>query len=150
MQWGLLQDAPGSGLKKLRHEAPRRFRIAGKNLRPGTKLLLLTSTDSKSPPPNLNLTTLSGLFLRLYPTGKRMKDGRPIYETAVELGAKGVYALMLGGSAAPGVLAAQEGRLAEPPKKGSFDPHRWNKHWVWVFQEDGKISSGGWQRIRIK
>ncbi len=150
MQWGLLKDSPGYGLKGLRHEAPRRFRIAGQNLRPGAKLLLLTSSDSKSPPPNLNLATLSGIFLQLYPTGEKMKDGRPIYETAAELGPKGVYALMLGGSAAPGVVAAQEGRLTEPPKKGSFDPIRWNKHWVWILQEDGKISTGGWQRIRIE
>ena len=150
MQWGLLKDSSGFGLKKLRHEAPRRFRLAANHLRPGAKLLLLTSSDPKSPPPNLNLTQLTPLLLNLFPTGMRTKDGRSIYETSAELGPKAVYTLMLGGSAAPGVLSALEGRLPEPPLKGTFDPIHWNKHWVWVLQEDGKISTGGWQRIRIE
>jgi hypothetical protein len=150
MQWGLLKDSPGFGLKSLRHEAPRRFRVAASHLRPGAKLILFTSMDPKSPPPNLKLKTLFPLVLSLFPTGEKMKDGRAIYETEAQLGPKWVYAWMLGGPAAPGVLAAQEGRLTEPPKKGSFKPLLWNKHWVWILQEDGKLSNGGWQRIRIE
>ncbi len=150
MQLGLLQDSPGFGLQRLRHEAPRRFRVAAKDLRPGAKLLLFTTTDPKSPPPHKNFKNLFPLVLPLYPSGRKTRDGRPIYETAAEMKPEWTYTLMLGGTLAPGVAAAREGRLPEPPKKGSFDPIRWNKHWVWILQEDGGLSTGGWQRIRIE
>ncbi len=148
LQYGRIQDA---GAKQvLRHEAPRRFRVAGLGIRHGAKLILYVPNDPKTPPPyTANTSKMIPVIVPLYATGERTKDGRPIWESAAEADATLAYTLTLGGPAAPGVAAALSGKLAEPPAKGTFQPARWNRHWVWVRNADGTYGTGGWQALRL-
>ena len=148
LQYGLIQDA---GFKiRLRHEAPRRLRVSGFDIRPGAELVLFVPNDPKLKPPyKLGQGKLLPIRVPIYASALRRDDGAAIYESAAELEPTLVYVLALGGPSAPGVAAALGGKLSEPPAKGSFDPTAWNRHWVFVRNEDGSFASGGWQRIRI-
>ena len=90
------------------------------------------------------------VVLPLHATGDRAEDGAPVFTTVVEADARLSYVLCLGGPSAPGVGAALGGALAEPPAKGAFDPARWNRHWLWVFNADGTYGTGGWQALRLE
>lgn len=149
LQYGLIQDGPGLGLDRLRHEAPRRLRVAGEDIRPGARLVVFVPDDPTTPPPYRKLDRTIPLVFPLYPTGRRVR-GLAVWETAVELDPQGIYTLMLGGPKAPGVPQALAGALAEPPPKGTFQPGRWNRHWVWVVNEDGTAGTGGWQALRLQ
>lgn len=146
-QWGLKNDGPSFGLTKLRHDAPRRFRVAGKDIRPGAVMILRIP---KKKPPYDNIAESWPIVLPIYPTDERTPDGRSIWETAVEFEPLMYYGLMLGGPAAPGVVSAWQNNLPEPPIAGTFDPQQWNKHHVTVVNADISFSSGGWQALRIQ
>lgn len=155
MQWGLLQDAAPEGafgLPGLRHEAPRRLRVAARDLRFGASLHLFmpdgAPPDTSQP---LEASPTREIALNLHATGGRLGD-LVVWETAVELDPLTAYALMLGGPDAPGVaLAAYDtfDVLPEPPPAGTFDPLVWNWYWVSVRNADGSEASGGWQRLTI-
>jgi hypothetical protein len=150
LQYGLIQDGPALGLTKLRHEAPRRFRVSGRDIRRGAKLVLYVPDDPTGPPPYASLDKTIPLVLPLHPTHATGTNGDAVWETAEEMEPALLYALCLGGFQAPGVGAAFANSLAEPPKKGAFDPGRWNKHLVLVINEDATYGSGGWQPLRIQ
>lgn len=149
LQYGLMQDGPGLGLKQLRHEAPRRLRVSGKDIRRGARLVLFTADDSRQAPPYRTARSVRTLVLSLHPTSERSAGGLPIFETSAELDARELYTLMLGGRKAPGVAKALAASLGEPPAKGSFQPKLWNLHWVWIVNADGSLATGGWQPLRI-
>ncbi|MFQ5505047.1 MAG: hypothetical protein ACE5F1_09665 [Planctomycetota bacterium] len=149
LQHGLIQDGKQFGLTRLRHEAPRRFRVAAKNVRAGARLILLVPMDPTTPPPYTTPRPVLPLVIPIYPGNKTSPSGLPVWESAIEVDPTLLYVLMLGGPVAPGVAKAMSNQLAEPPPKGSFKPVLWNKHWVWILNEDGSFASGGWQPLGI-
>lgn len=147
MQHGLIQD--GDVKMRLRHEASRRFRVSGSNIRPGARLVLLMTNDPSLPPGHAQLDKMLPIDVPIYATGERNSAGRPIYESSVEASPRLLYSLLLGGPAAPGVKAALDARLPEPPARGTFRPKTWNRFWLWVINEDGSFADGGWQALRL-
>ncbi len=147
LQYGLIQDA--SVAMRLRHEAPRRFRVSGRDIRPGARLLLFFSDDPKLPPPQQRFDKLALIDVKVYASGERTKAGLPIFESAVEAAPRLHHALLLGGPAAPGVRETFARTLPEPPPKGSFDPGVWNRYFVVVLNEDGSFGDGSWQALRL-
>lgn len=166
LQYGLIQSSPpaenafGLGTQP-RHDAPRRFRVAADDLRPGAALHLFVPVPAGTPgavtdlPPSPN-GPVSARLLRLpiYATDDLQgtaPDEVPVWETAVEFDQLEYYTLMLGGLGAPGVAAARADNaitLAEPPTI-TFDATNFNWHYVRVRNADGTFTDGGWQRLRI-
>ncbi len=160
-QGGLIEDgseANGFGLDVVRHDAPRRLAIAGRQIRHGARLVLHVPVGTGSPPDTTLPPNAEGqvrttkMSLPIYPTDQRLADGRPVWETAVELEPIVYYGLMLGGSGAPGVLSTFTDFdlvIADPPPPGLFDPMNWNWHFVEVENADGTIGVGRWQRLTL-
>jgi DNA-binding beta-propeller fold protein YncE len=151
-QLALISKAPsGFGLPRPRHEAPRRFAVAGNNIRPGAVLRLEVPADVTPPPYSGSEATLP-IEVEVYPTNRLTGDGRRIWESAVEADPTVVYMLMLGGPFAPDVQAARDGLISEPPLPGDFDPVAWNLHRVTVRNADGTSGSPAlpWQRVLIQ
>jgi hypothetical protein len=150
LQHGLLQDGGShTGLERLRHEAPRRFRVAGRDIRPGAQLIVQVPNDPTRPPPYVPSQPVIPFVMPLHPTGATFGNGIPVWETSVELEPQVIYLLMLGGPVAPGVQQALAGSLPEPPPKGTFQPLLWNLHMVSVRNEDGGVGSAGWVPLRL-
>jgi hypothetical protein len=149
LQHGLLQDGPGLGLSALRHEAPRRFRVSGRNIQPGALLWLFVPNDPRQPPSTSSLQSTLPIRLPLFATSETSSNGAPIWETAAELEPRLAYALMLGGLAAPGVADALRGRWASAPPPKTFDPQTWNQHRLFVQNPDGRFGDGGLQSLRL-
>jgi len=149
-QWGLVQDGPQYGLTALRHEYPRRFRVALDNGRHGARLRLKMGDDQANPPPNS--TSFVVFELPIYPTDQVNAEGHKIWETAVEADPVTLYTLMHGGPLAPNVQATLDGSFSptEPPPTSSYDPSVWNSFVVEVVNEDTTSGSGGWQSITIQ
>jgi len=160
-QGGLIEDgaeANGFGLDVVRHDAPRRLAIAGRRIRHGARLSLHvpvgagTPPDTTLPPGAKGQVETTKLTLPIHPTGERLEDGRPVWETTVELEPMIYYGLMLGGPGAPGVLATFEDfdlEIPDPPPPGLFDPMNWNWHFVEVENADGTVGIGRWQRLTL-
>ena len=160
-QWGLIQDAAkegGFGIDTVRHDAPRRFRVAGKRIRHGAKLSLFVPVGNDGPPDLTSPPEVEGqvktikLSLPIHPTGKKLDDGRTVWETTVELEPMVYCGLMLGGPGAPGVLATFQDfelEIPDPPPFGLFDPIGWNWHFVEVENADGTVGVGRWQRLTL-
>jgi hypothetical protein len=139
------------GLTALRHEAPRRFRVAMDNGRHGARLSLKMATDTTANSPQ-NSTTFLTFELPVYPTSEVNAQGRSIWETAVEADPLTLYTLMLGGPAGTKVQETLDDPFdaPEPPPANYFNPVRWNSYLVEVKNEDGTTGSGGWQPITIQ
>ncbi len=161
IQFGVAQNGFGLGMPgtPLRHDAPRRFRVAGMDIRPGAALLLNIPNDPAAVPPNpvgpLSQMITHELLLPLYPTTEReVGTNFPVWQTAVEIEPLIYYGMMLGGAFAPGVAASFNdwlGNIPEPPTTpGFFDPLNWNFHFVRVLNEDGSVSPGSWQPIFVQ
>jgi len=167
-QNALLTDGPSDafGLCSVRHDAPRRFRVAGKGIRHGAKLHLFTH-DDPSPtalppdptlgPDDVGQVALLDIELPLYATGELTTEGWAIWETATELEARIYYRLMTGRPLNfPGVLDSVTDLdflfLVNPEAQpaGNWDPVVWNQHFVRVVNEDLTSVDGGWQAIRIE
>jgi len=174
-QNALLVDGPpgGFGLCSIRHEAPRRFRVAVRDLRHGATLHLFIQNNPGGPPPDPTLSvgdaqqvpTLE-LILPLHPTDLRLQDGRLVWETAEEMEPLLFYRLMAG----PPVAAGLQGIIdavtdldflfqitPEAQPSGTFNPAIWNLHWVRVVNTDGTQVDGnpvggnpGWQPLTIE
>lgn len=156
MQYGLIVDGSAQyGLAKLRHEAPRRFAVAGTDIRPGAKLHLFVPNSAT--PPNiggpLGASATIELVLPLHPTYPRLPDGRQVWQTATEVEPYIAYMLMLGGPLAqgmPAVLDPVQVKLAsEPPAVGTFNPDKFNWHYLRVENADATSGDGGWQQLRL-
>ncbi len=163
-QHGLIQEAipqNGFGLgppgTRLRHDAPRRFRVSGLDIRHGAQLRLFVPNDVAGPPNPagpLNQINTIRLTLPLYPTTEKDPvTGFPVWQSAVELEPLIYYLMMLGGTAAPGVAPGFTdwfSGISEPPPPGFFDPLRWNFHYVRIVNQDGTQNLGGWQPIFVQ
>jgi hypothetical protein len=150
-QHALVNKAPQFGLTQLRHEAPRRLRIAGRNIRHGAQMILVIAADPSTPPPYVPGQPVQLLITGLFSTDEQTGDGRTIWETTLEAEPLVLYALLLGGPFAPDVVAAFNGQIAEPPPPTAFDPLAWNKYQVFVVNEDGKLGvSSTWQPLTIE
>ena len=159
-QYGLIQDAAsenGFGLgTELRHEAPRRLVVAGFGIQHGATLNLHVP-DGPTPPNTaaaLGDNTTNELVFPIYPTNRTTNDGRPIWETAIEVDPLVQYALALGGARSPNVVAAAFDTFdvfPEPPPLGTFDPLNWNWHYVEIDNNDGgPRGDGGFQRLTLQ
>lgn len=154
-QHGLLQ-AGGFGLPALRHDAPRRFRVAGLGIQHGARLIVNTPDDPAAPVPNpagpLGQMITRAISLPIHPTGQTTAGGAPIWETAVELDPRTYYRLMLGGPFAPGITSANtdfNSTIPEPPPPGFFDAATYNWHFVQVQNPGSAPTDLGWQRLTI-
>ncbi len=138
----------GFGLTGMRHEAPRRFRVSGQDIRAGAKLQIRIALGSA--PPHANLTNTKLIEVPIFPTSKYTLGGEQIWESAVEADNLLIYQLMLGGMSAPGVADALHGLLPEP-SNAAFQAVTWNKYHVTVENSDGTSGSGAsWQPITIQ
>ena len=153
---GLLADAGGVfGPNALRHDAPRRFRVAGAGIRQGAHLRILTPFDPSAPVPNPSgppnqMQTLE-IDLPLHPTGE-VHQGLPVWETVVELEPLAYYVMLCGGPYAPGVPQALNDitdAIPEPPPAGFFDPLTYNWHFVEVENPGGQVATLGWVQLTI-
>ncbi|MEM7249200.1 MAG: hypothetical protein AAF533_28025 [Acidobacteriota bacterium] len=168
-QNALLDDGPpdGFGLCDLRHEAPRRFRVSGDDIRPGAELHLHVATLRSEGPPDTSQPfddeksqpTLTRLVLPLYATEDSDANGRAVWETAVEMEPLLFYGLMAGRPVAPSLpstvlpeLTSLDWSVTIDPESqpGLFDPIAWNHQWVQVVNEDGTLGDGGWQSLTIE
>ncbi len=149
LQYGWIRDGGGKASRGLRHEAPLRLRVAARGILPGARLILIVPMDPHTPPPYKVPRPAMPLVFRLHPTGDRLSGGRRVWVCDVEIPPVLAHVLALGGPAAPGVRAALQAKLPEPPAKGTFRPKTWNRHWVWIVQEAGDIYDGGWQALRF-
>ena len=165
-QNALLIDGPpgGFGLCSVRHQAPRRIRVAGRNIRHGATLRLFIHADPVAGPPLTHLRvddpaqvrTLE-LELPIHPTDLLLDDLTRIWETHVELGPKIYDHLMVGRpNGFPGVLDNPEDldflyqAVPEAQPAGTWSPVAWNNHWVRVVNADGTQGEGGWQALTIE
>ncbi|MEM7349165.1 MAG: hypothetical protein AAF657_00060 [Acidobacteriota bacterium] len=158
----------GFGLEEIRHDPSRRFRVSGKNILQGAKLLLYRQDQIGGPAPDPTLPiddpnqpTLLEIELPIHPTDEVLADGSRTWETAVELDALMYYMTMLGGPHAPGVQNAllDQGppvnptfNINEPPlPTDPFqpDPQNWNWIGVKVKNPDNQVGDGGWQRLTL-
>lgn len=160
------------GLDFLRHEAPRRLRVRGDDIKPGAWLGLTTpapdATDPNQPACLASHPQSQVIAVPIYPA--RDANGDLVWETAVELDARMTYALMSGWAFAPGVLGVltnpdqyDEGMPPNPsfpndPQQfflpGTFDPATWSQYVVRVANDLGTsqqtIASGGCQRLTLQ
>jgi hypothetical protein len=156
LQRAVLQFGPGLGLPHMRHEAARRFAVAGSDIRLGAKLQLRIPAPSTPgvPPPYSNLAADTILIeTGLYPTDQ-MVGALRVWETTLVADPQLVYALLLGGPSAKGVgpCLTTPWTVTEttsyPP--GTFDPSNWNKFHVTVVNENATSSAGSWQTLTIQ
>lgn len=158
MQHGILDGTdPGDfGLPGLRHEAPRRFAVAGDDILPGATLHLFVPDSTTAPNPTgaLNQISTIEIILPIYPTYPRLEDGRQVWQTAVEAEPYIAYMLMLGGPKATGMPAVLNpvtvSGLAEPPSSSMFDVDSFNWHYVRVVNPNTNSADGGWQQLRLQ
>lgn len=158
LQHGLITDGQSLyGLSMTRHEASRRFAVAGNGILPGAVLRLFmpfSGTQPNSAGPPSQMATIEFQF-PIFPTSEVLLDGRRVWQTAVEVEPLVIYEMMLGGPLAPGVANAVDPltvhAISEPPPLAFFNPHGWNWHYVKVLNPD-KVSEGdgGWQRLTLK
>ncbi len=165
-QNALLTDGPAGayGLCSIRHEASRRFRVAGQNIRHGATLRLFIQNDPLAGPPITALpiddpgqvATLE-LELPIYPTDIVLANTARVWETAVELEPQFFYRLMAGRpNAFPGVIDKVTDLdflfqiVPEAQPVGSWSPPAWNNHWVRVVNADGTQGDGGWQLLTLE
>ena len=173
-QWGLILEAAGSngfGLGGgLRHDAPRRFRIAGDDIRHGASLFVFYNNDTfPVPDPNGDIGQVrTGFFsMPLYATGEVDPDtGLDVWETAVEFEPFMYYGFMLGGPQAPGVAKAfldqkpftfpMVDPILDQPESTvtgqlpQFEPEPWNWVWAFVLNANGGFDGTGWSRLEIE
>lgn len=151
------------GLPGLRHDAPRRFRVAGSNLMFGAVLRIRTPNDTVAPntsqPADPAKTRL--LVVPIHPSNETVTvgsvSGVPVWESALELDPLTYYTMMVGGPLAPGVdavLTDYGAAIAEPaaasaPWDTSVKAFAFNWHYVSV-QNPGQAEVViGWRRITL-
>ena len=154
-----LQDAvigPQFGVPFLRHEPPRRFRVSGRNIRPGARLAIAMRSDGFTEPdaivtdPDVMITdptSIAIIWMPLFPT-RFVSGGMPVWETEAEADATITMALLNGGLWAPGVAEILLGTV--PPNR-PLDPETWNSFLVGVLNEDDTLNRDlEWQVLRVQ
>ncbi len=115
-----------------RHEPPRRFRVAGTDIRPGAKLFLQipASTGPGSFEPLL-------IEFALFPTAFTAPGGAPVWETEAELDPLMTYVFLCGGPLYPAVAQILlQGPGPLPYSNPLPTPALWNQYKVLVVNED--------------
>ncbi|MEE9128266.1 MAG: hypothetical protein V3U11_14130, partial [Planctomycetota bacterium] len=150
-QQALISQVPKYGVTSMTHEAPRRFRVAGNNIRPGARLRFWIPRRVSPTVPITKSRRYQEITVNLFPTAQKTTDGRRIWESQAEADPLFTYMLMLGGPDAPGVDEALHGRVAEPPPKNLFKPYAWNRYRITVINQDTtRGSSSVFQRVTIQ
>lgn len=154
LQYAQTQDAQGAfGLTALRHDAPRRLRVAAFGMQHGAKLILGVWPTAQ--PQTTSPATLASrsLEIPLYATGEADEaTSAPIWESAIELDKMQYLLLMAGGPNAPGVgrVLTLSPQSPEIPPVGTFDPVNWNLQHV-ALQNPGQAAvSFDWQELSIE
>ncbi len=137
------------------HEAPRRLCFDGTGILEGAKVTLHVHTAPGVPPPPIGSPPVIGTpdeaqyqFVNLtFPIFPRRTGTAVHWETAVELDILELHRLLLGGPAAPGVAAALDGSMSEPPVATDFAPDVWNSYQVTVTNPDGSDFTSDFQRL---
>ncbi|MEM7247309.1 MAG: hypothetical protein AAF533_18345 [Acidobacteriota bacterium] len=163
------------GACSVRHEAPRRLRVSGKDIRHGARLRLRIAQEHYPipwlPPEQQVEEELLTLTLPLYPTDDKSDGGNPVWETAVEL-EPDVYLRIMTGREFNGLLPAIADLDSFIPTDPSslpvidealaashFIPGAGNHVHVEVLNDDVGVAGihpppqpgvGGWQRLRIE
>lgn len=115
-----------------RHEPPRRFRVAGSDIRPGAKLFLQipAGTGPGSFEPLL-------IEFALFPTSFTAPGGAPVWETEAELDPLMTYVFLCGGPLYPAVAQILlQGPSLQPYPNPLPTPALWNQYKVLVVNED--------------
>ena len=99
---------------------------------------------------DVRMPTLDGVEA----TRRLNEDGPRVWQTAAEVDPTVLYTLLLGGPLAQGVPAALDpvGILTQPeqPSPGTFNPDKFNWHYVIVRNPDGTEFDGGWQQLTVQ
>lgn len=134
--------APAATAPQLRNEPPRRFRIAGQDIRPGAKLVLGMATTTPRSEPVVTAT------FDLAPTDL-FHGGLPVWETTEELDPLQTMVWLSGGYSAPGVSGLLSGSIPATP---ALQPLLWNGLRVQVRNEGGVASPAApaWQTLQIQ
>jgi hypothetical protein len=162
------------GLDFLRHEAPRRFRVRGDDIKPGAWIALTTPAPDTANPnqPACTATHPQSQVIALSIFPARDENGDLVWETAGEVDSRIMYALMAGWLFAPNVAGVlsdstlfDEGSAPNPafnpisnPQPfylpGTFDPGTWAQYVVQVANDRGTsqqtIANGGCQRLTLQ
>ena len=139
LQQGILTDGAGLnlGLPHLRHDAPRRLRVAGNSIRHGAFM-------------TLTVPGLGSLRLDLHPTNTTNAAGRRIWVTHAELEPLLYCQLLLGGPTAPGVAAVMNGTFTnETPPANTFAPATANSYTLRVDNPGSGFGIVLAQRLRL-
>lgn len=120
MQAVLLAALPAFdvGVHQRKHEPPRRFRVAGTDIRLGARLRLDLPTDT---------TTTIPLELPLFPT-RLLHNGKRVWETTVEADAEQTLMLLVGGP----FRARVEAVRVDPTLGAALQPAQDNRYTVTV------------------
>jgi DNA-binding beta-propeller fold protein YncE len=155
LQKGLVLDGD-YGIGETRHEAPRRFVIAGNGIQPGAVLELHVPDSSVAPNPAGPLGQIATILLRLplHPTDETW-EGRRVWQTAVEIEPLHLYTFMLGGPLAHNVATVVDpisvaGVNEQLLTSGFFQPDVANWHYVRVVNPGiAAVGDGGWQQLKV-
>lgn len=141
------------GVKGVKHEAPRRFAVAGNDIRHGAVLWLFVNTDMNQTP--WFSTSFEPIALPLHPTSRTNEAGLPIWESHVELDPFMLYVFLAGGPFAKGPVTTilnvfSQTWTAETLPPGTIDANTWNWYYVFVQNRDGSLGGGGLQQLRLQ
>lgn len=159
------------GLDFLRHEAPRRFRVRGDDIKPGAWIALTTPAPDPLAPgqPSCNPFDPQSVIIAMPIFPARDDNGDLVWETAGEIDSRMMYALMAGWIFSPGVVGVLTNPAqydeTNPPNPsfpvnpqlfylpGTFDPATWSQYVVQVANDLGSgqqtIANGGCQRLTL-
>lgn len=169
-QKSLVNWAPGGfGLTQLRHETPRRLRVAGSGIVNDAFLLLWppsavdVATATTTTPPTTVPTPANNPWLLALPIFPAFDGVSVTWETAAELEPLYLLALMNGGPANPQAVTAFFTPLATQWFGGPtgyrldgtdlIQPALWSWYFVQVANKTAtglQISTGSWQRLTVQ
>lgn len=134
---------PGApfGVTALKHEPPRRLRVAGDNIRHGAELSIYLRDETGDSP------VWRRAKFPLFPTGMTSTaTGKRVWETAIEIDGEMTLALLNGGPDRDGVRELLDLAVFDPIPATQTDPAENNYYWA-VGNTDG--TGSGWQQTPI-
>ena len=125
------------GLRGLRHEPPRRFRVTGDNILAGAELGIGFVTPGG---------TVVPMWLPIFPTKHMDAVGSRIWETTVEADDLTTMGLLCGSLWTPGVMDVIRFRPPSQPLDAAAN----NRFTMTVRNEDGSMSMPTWQALTVQ